>query len=1096
MSEYNFLQQPYQQDYFVNFLADHFEFNQFLKPLATDTKDAKDLQQLGTITTADEKNIAVFAVKIGNKTKLARNRVGLRNLVLKNIKQNAGDGALAVYIDEQNKQWRLSFIAITPKFDAEGNIKIHKTASKRYTYLLGENTQTRTAEKRLQTISKKFTSADITATFAVEPLNKEFYEKLFNWYTQAQDKVIFPNDENANDHTQISLIRLLTRLLFIWFLKEKGLVNTKLFDEKELKNILHWDKPSSFYKAILQNLFFATLNRPIEDRSPANDNSHFVTNVFRYHSETKGKKPLFKIEYEEISRLFKKTPFLNGGLFECLDRELNKQEQEKDQYSKRIQNTGIRIDGFSTHHQNPLSVPNELFFNQDEQNLGLIDILNQYQFTAEESTPVDIEVALDPELLGRVFENLLASYNPETQQQARKTTGSFYTPREIVNYMVDESLKQYLSQKITPHDNDSEFFNERLNDLFSTADRRTELPSSNDTVLIYKEEIQPIIAALSQVKILDPAVGSGAFPMGALQKITSLLALLDPNNDGWKKQKLLELPSLKSIENDLKVSQQINDTKAKLAAEKELQDKRNAIIEQFKKQDHNYLRKLYLIENCIYGVDIQIIAITIAKLRFFISLTIEQTPNNNPQNNYGITPLPNLETKLIAADSLMCLGEINNGLFEQKIRILHTQLATIRESHFFAKTLRTKIKYREKDRNLRQQMLSELANNGITAKTRNALEKIASWDPYNQNGNADWFDPKWMFGVNHDFDIIIGNPPYATYGLKSEYSTNSISIKQKFDGIQRNSKNLFAYFIEKALIFMSNESTLSFIVPHSLSRVDGYRYIREYINKNSTLWQISDEFNQFSNVTLEMVTIFCSKGSKKIDHINSFSRRENKIYKIPANLYKKINYYPIYYDAIYQKSFKHRLGAINGYRGFSPLPQSEMGRYLYIGGKNIKRYNIEIGHKEYSINYSEQFNQLDNQIIVITQFGASIRAMIINTNKMIPSDGCTIITHENDLLPLFTLSLLNSKLIRYIFDRYIINNAKLTVHLDGHYLKKIPVPKILESKQQPFIAIAKKILTTKEQDKDTIALEQQIDQMVYKLYGLTDDEIVIVENTY
>ncbi len=574
------LKQAYNQEAYLAFLAGKFNFSRNLVPVTIDNNEVESFDQLGFVTTRDDKQLPVFEIHTKPNTRLSRNRVRLRNLAAKEIKTE--DGALAVYVDEENNQWRFSFIAIEYRLTGKG-IEKEQTASKRFTYLLGENTQTRTAKDRFSEINKQSTLQHLKQAFAVEPLNKEFYGKLYTWYEKAQKQVVFPNDEQAENHTQTSLIRLLTRLLFIWFIKEKKLINADLFDKDKLQKLIDYDQPSSFYKAILQNLFFATLSTKINNRD------------FRKESEFQGKNKDYGNQYryryhrlvkdeEKWKASFSQTPFLNGGLFECLDREASDEEKQNydNDHSIRPAGSAISIDGFYDRADNQLKFPNELFFNSDENDSGLIDLFNQYQFIVEESTPLDVEVALDPELLGKVFENLLASYNPETGQQARKATGSFYTPREIVAYIVDESLKAYLTQKVPPHDDDNEFYQQRLDDLFISSDRTGELTQNDNTDLIYPEEIPQLIKAISGIKIIDPAVGSGAFPMGLLQRMVALLVILDPNNKQWQQQKLDELPDLKSLEQDLKTSEKINNTQAKQQAQQILSDKKQQIIDDFK----------------------------------------------------------------------------------------------------------------------------------------------------------------------------------------------------------------------------------------------------------------------------------------------------------------------------------------------------------------------------------------------------------------------------------------------------------------------------------------------------------------------------------
>nr|HPO62901.1 type II restriction endonuclease [Candidatus Kapabacteria bacterium] len=287
--------------------------------------------------------------------------------------------------------------------------------------------------------------------FDIQLLNKRFYQEIANWFEWAVKNVKFPNDikDDKDDEkfNNENIIRLLTRIIFIWFLKEKNLIPEIIFNEEKLYSIVKDfgnKDANNYYKAILQNLFFATLNREVDKRDFATDGKfhenteHYgIKNLFRYSSS-------FKIEQTEVKNIFQKVPFVNGGLFDCLDSndEIKINENGKTKYKV------LYYDGFSRNPQKQAQVPDFLFFNSNINGKGLFNILNGYKFTVAENTPVEEEIALDPELLGRIFENLLASYNEESKTTARKATGSFYTPREIVNYMVDESIMEYLQGKL------------------------------------------------------------------------------------------------------------------------------------------------------------------------------------------------------------------------------------------------------------------------------------------------------------------------------------------------------------------------------------------------------------------------------------------------------------------------------------------------------------------------------------------------------------------------------------------------------------------------------------------------------------------------
>lgn len=608
--------------------------------------------------------------------------------------------------------------------------------------------------------------------FSVEKLTREFYGRLFAWYQWALSdelNVTYPNDiERNDDDREINdhIIRLITRLMFVWFLKQKHLVPDNLFDPAALKNILKNFNPmtgDNYYRAILQNLFFATLNSEIAERAFAVDagnikdnREHFdIKTLYRYGAD-------FSLTPEQVLKLFSSIPFLNGGLFECLDRGRN--------YS----------DGFSREPKNQTRIPNRLFFDPDK---GLIPLLQQYNFTVEENSPGDEEVALDPELLGKVFENLLGAYNPETNVAARNATGSFYTPREIVNYMVDESLIAHLTVKCGEENADA------IRKLFTGGER----PAN-------KSLCDAMDTALVTAKILDPACGSGAFPMGILLRMVELLRIL------------------RNIPEDQRV----------------------------------YDLKLELIENCIYGGDIQCIAVQISKLRFFISLVCEQKPTNNPKENYGIHTLPNLETKFVAADSLIGLPKSGDELPMRNVEALKKELWQVRHKHFLARTYQEKKDLRKEDKILRERLAKELEHGGGFDTASAKL--MAAWDPYDQNTSATFSDPEWMFNVKDGFDVVIGNPPY----IDSE--TMVLLMPEKRDRYREIYELTGNWDIYMAFFMNANVASkmvYCFITPDKwLSRPFGEKFRKTVIAKKlSRLVHCGS--GVFENVTVDALVTLC-----------------------------------------------------------------------------------------------------------------------------------------------------------------------------------------------------------------------------------------------
>jgi hypothetical protein len=648
--------------------------------------------------------------------------------------------------------------------------------------------------------------------FDVQLLNRNFYKELSNWYFWAVKETTFPsqNDLKKDIKNPINVIRLITRIIFVWFVKEKGLIPDVLFNKEQVSEQLNdfASDSSSYYKAILQNLFFATLNTKMEKREfrdarryQGKNKSYMMHNRYRYKDNLQN--PV------EFLNILKNIPFLNGGLFECLDRE-----------TKPV----TRIDGFSEHKDNELNIPNYLFFsdklyvdlNKDfgtrgkrYEVRGLINLLQSYKFTISENTPIEEEIALDPELLGNVFENLLASYNPETQTTARKQTGSFYTPREIVNYMVDESLIAYLENKLIKfYDSHSEKEKKRINDnLCNLLSYNKEGHAFND------KEANFLVNVIDNIKILDPACGSGAFPMGILHRLVFILRKLDPENRQWKTKQIDKA-------NEIEIP----------AARKAAVD---SIEHAFEKNELDYARKLYLIKNCIFGVDIQSIAVQIAKLRFFISLIVDQNVNNK-ETNRGIKPLPNLETKIVAANTLVGFkSKDKSPLKAHKVIDLENELKQVRKQYFDAQTREKKKKCEEKDKHLREEISNLLQKQDFLPGIGINLGK---WDPYNQNQSADFFDPEWMFGEKQGFDLVIGNPPYVRQEKIKELKPILKNQYVSYSGVA----DLYVYFYERGLQLLKTGGILTFISSNKYFRSGYGKKLRKFLGTNASILQLID----------------------------------------------------------------------------------------------------------------------------------------------------------------------------------------------------------------------------------------------------------------
>lgn len=794
-------------------------------------------------------------------------RVGLSKDAFRMLAGERQQRALVLFVPEDNADnYRFSLIEIQYSIE-ENESQVTSTYSnpRRYSYYLGKGIACYTPNKYLKDFGRVKDVDDLFKRFSVEVLTKAFYQELSDWYAWAIKVIRFPNDistlDDDNTRNHEGAIRLITRLIFVWFLKERNLIPWQFFDQEyiannlikgfnphKIDNLFGKSEASVYYRAILQNLFFAMLNCPItkegstdmtERRFKASNGQSGDKKLMRYRNEFKNP--------DEFLRLANQTvPFLNGGLFDCLD-------DEKMYY-----------DGFSESKESmaQLIVPDYLFFGEEAGKdidlsdfygdakskkvsaRGIIDILKRYNFTVEENMPFDKDVSLDPELLGKVFENLLASYNPETQLTARKQTGSFYTPREIVQNMVDESLIAHLKRTVGA-DLENEY--------------RKLLAYTDSDIQISEQQKLAIMKSLYNCKILDPACGSGAFPVGVLQQMVHILKQIDPDNSRWKNM-LLKMA--------------IDET-SEAYVTSTAEERREAVSDIERAFDEkvnfpDYARKLHLIENCIYGVDIQPIAIQISKLRFFISLVIDQKRNNNPADNFGIRPLPNLEAKFVAANSLISLKRGEPFLFDsEEIKQKENQLKIAKHKIFSARKPSTKKYWREKVMGLRQEIADLLLDKDCIGNEQ--ASQLAQWDMFDQNSVAPFFDSEWMFGVKEGFDILIANPPYIS--TKGVSSADKKIFKAEF-GFSDDTYNLFFF---KGFSLLKEGGCITYITPKTFWTTQTKRNLRDLLLKN-TLNYIFDTANPFEAVMVDTCITSAVKNKPNEDNVLRFlDGKENRL---------------------------------------------------------------------------------------------------------------------------------------------------------------------------------------------------------------------------
>lgn len=741
------------------------------KPISLVSNDITEAAfELGNITTSDDRIIGLYKIDVKSNVWLERNKVGLRKL-LRDVYKYDVDGALIVFVQEN--KWRLSFVSEVKVINDEGEIVKEVTEPKRYTYLLGEGEKIQTPAIFLsKLINKVYSLEDVRKSFSVDILNEEFYKIIQQKFYElvggkigstkkqtdfGNGQLILPGiTKEAKQIHQEFGVRLIGRTVFCWFLKMKKekngepLISEILLSTKAVKN------NQNYYHSILERLFFQTLNTPMNER------------------------------LDNLPAGCEKVPFLNGGLF----------EPGTDDYYRFNKLTGL------SEHINTLQISDYWF-------LSFFEELEKYNFTIDENSVTDVEVSVDPEMLGRIFENLLAEIDPDSGETARKATGSFYTPREIVDYMAIESLVQYLHNKTT-------IKQDRLRDIFKMSEYKEFEFSDTET--------KNILKALDTVKILDPACGSGAFPMGVLQKIVVALQKLDKNAEWW-------------------IQQRINENKNTTA--------RKAVKEKLE-GNSQYARKIGIIQNSLYGVDIQPIAAEISKLRCFLTLVVDERIDDSKPNR-GIDPLPNLEFKFVTADTLLKLPEQNGqrGMFDHFEEL--EELEQLR-TDYLQSSGSEKQKIKDRFPIVQKKIFKEQMNLFIDTESR--AYKLSTWNPFGHN-KADWFDSKWMYGVE-EFDIVIGNPPYVSYysntgsslspEQKKFFVNNYYTVKKVNDRI--NAMNLFS---ERGLSLLKNEGILSFIVNKTFAVLPSYKFVREELLKRAKLNYIATNLDPFKAIVDCMV---------------------------------------------------------------------------------------------------------------------------------------------------------------------------------------------------------------------------------------------------
>ena len=580
------------------------------------------------------------------------------------------------------------------------------------------------------------------SVFSISVLNKTFYEEIIAWFNKAVKDIQIPNQNAGSEKHKDFTVRLIARLIFLWFLKELKVVKDDLLlpefeNGEENKLIRPKSTGTAYYKYILQNLFFNALNSEKKDRN----NNRFDVYESNFSDGKAIKEAIFF------------SPYLNGGLFDIHPNdwcELGKVN-------------------------NAFAVPDTLFLDKEK---GLNSILSRYKFTIAENTPLEEEIAVDPEMLGRIFENLLAEQSDDTKEAARKNTGAFYTPRPVVSYMCRSTLLKHLDTEIKP------------------------------------ENSKTIIHKLLETTVLDPACGSGAFPMGMLEEMMQVLTTVDPEGKVWVAE------MMKSKDDEF----------------------RDHISEMFADGQVRYVKKLGLLRSCLFGVDLLEYAIEITKLRCWLSLIVEQRVDFS-RKNYNLKPLPNLEFKFYKKNSLFRFYKdqnLNNLIEQIDNDKLLDELVNLENQYFIAKRNHQGTKEEIKNKivkllervvesqsdsitkqlNSVRSAINHLVSNQeaekeiakLLKKEKHLAEELGNLAIFKNTIN-DYFIERVVFpGIfnkeskNPGFDIVIGNPPYVNTKLISK-----MGISKKLEEEYGYCDDLYNHFTFRGLELLKNGGILSYI---------------------------------------------------------------------------------------------------------------------------------------------------------------------------------------------------------------------------------------------------------------------------------------------
>lgn len=1107
--------------------------NKFRKEFTNFSSHIEGSVHVGNYKTPDKKNIIIMAVQLKNVGYVENSRSTQRSYAKKLIENANADAAFIAFYTEGEPKWRLSFVRLDYEMKLEnGHLKTKEnlTPAKRYSYLVGENEPCHTAISRFERFiidstadPESPTLDDLENAFSVEKVTDEFFRLYCEKYHQLREKLEENEDfcieaEQHNFTSAQFAKKLMGQIVFLYFLQKKGWLGVgawpKTLTEKEYKNAFYARgaksrelipmaycpvgdgtyRISSAGLNAISDEDEAVLAMCVKGKPWGSGPHNFMRKLFEI-AEKKNQnffddllEPLFydtlnvnRGEQGYCPALHCRIPFLSGGLFEPMD-------------------------GYDWEHNN-FDIPNEVFSNASAKGReadGILDIFDRYNFTMSEDEPMEREVAIDPEMLGKVFENLL-------EVNDRKSKGAFYTPREIVHYMCQESLINYLSNTLQIEEEAiREFilYGDFMKDEDIVKERRQGNGGMYISENLYKldadgkvvvNRLKDIDEALKNVRVADPAVGSGAFPLGMLNEIVR---------------------ARQNISAYMAITMNAYDTR---------------MMYQMDRSPHNL--KYETIKNCIFAADIEPSAVDIAQLRLWLSLVIDDEINPNAQSaldgHKNPLPLPNLESNILCGNSLIdefegarlikesdLFGDstyqldMNHSRFESIVRTLIEKQNEL----FRCDNTEKKKQLKDEIESLRDMViLSQLEGCTPDKIHRYHESKRMASKPY-----VLWhLDFARVFREKGGFDIVIGNPPYgAKFSAKEKKVLSRIYEKSNVPDYESAD-----FFIEIGYKLLKTNGILSYIVPNMfMANVFAEKYRKHLINnwflkkvdnlseidvfesakvRNCIVFFIKqEEWNSaiFTKITVENLNVKLLK--KKTLHVQvlteNISNWLNLIEKdeIAIAIAKKMENESISLGEI--SDISQGLIPYDKYRGHSEeIIKNKIWNADYqkddtyrreLRGKDVDRYKLHWNGKDW-ISYGDWLAAprkpdffrypriLVREITNPRVFATYTEEEYYNTPSII-----NCINFRIDIY--YVLGILNSELMSFYHNIMSPKAAKgLFPKILVNDIRKIP---IRLSKQNLLTQLVEKVKSML--DNPNVEIDKQIDEIVYEIYEINKEE--------